>query len=810
MRYLLILFTLLLAVPTSARADDASLTFRQRVQPILQSHCTDCHGGAKPAAKLDLTATPSLEELQSQARHWFQVLERVEAGAMPPDDAEPLKPADKQQLVGWIRQDLTQLLVEQQRQAGRSKFRRLSRQEYANTLQDVFGIRPPVVKRMPGDGRIDGYDKISAALPFSPAATEGQLLIAEDLVPRMFQHPTTQETFRLWSFGSEQSKGHLLELDDNWNVSFNSDTNSGPLRKSNPDGTPGRGSPSPRKPGLHRLRIHAYGYQTDKPLPVGIYVGHVSAYPQILDLVKVVDIPPGKPAIVETDIYLRTRLDSDLGTSDGMRLIPLGLGVPVPKNTLASKRGTGPGLAIQYVDVEELEATLPGQELLLGGLPEDIQLVLNSRRNQTLVQSKLDREAFEAAMQANFARIGSRLFRRDLTDAERAHCMQSLMAALDAGVPLQAAYVTEVTAMLTSPDFLCVIEEPGPLSDFALASRLSYFLWNSTPDEELLEVARQGKLSDPKVLREQTERLLNDPRSDRFVDDFLAQWLGLWGIDNTTPDKDLYSEYDEELKISSMLETPATFRRMLDENLSVRDFVAPDWAMVNSRLAEFYGIPGVEGFQIRQVRLPADTPYGGIWTQASTLKVTANGTLTSPVKRGVWVAERLLGIRIPPPPSNIDPVDPDTRGAKTLREQLALHSQQGSCKACHARFDPYGFALESFDVMGGFRTHYRVLNPEAGKGEKKWTDGLPVDSTGVTPAGEPFTGVRELRAKLAADPAQLGRGVTRHLLTYATGEPATPIDQPTIDAIVAQAARDNYGLRSLVHGVIQSDLFRHK
>ena len=225
--------------------------------------------------------------------------------------------------------------------------------------------------------------------------------------------------------------------------------------------------------------------------------------------------------------------------------------------------------------------------------------------------------------------------------------------------------------------------------------------------------------------------MLNDPKAERFVNDFVNQWLGLRGIDDTTPDRDLYPEYDDLLKISSVMETQATFRRMLDKNLSVREFVAAKWALVNERLAKHYGIPDVSGFKLREVKLPDDSPYGGIWTQSATMKVTANGTLTSPVKRGVWVAERLLGTPIPPPPPNIEPVDPDTRGAKTLREQLALHSSQGSCKSCHAKFDPYGNALESFDVTGAFRTKYRVVNSDFAKEppnvRKKWRDGLPVD-----------------------------------------------------------------------------------
>ena len=201
---------ILLAVHATARAEDASAAFQKRVLPILQAHCTECHGGDKPKGKLDLAGPRSLDQLRSSSHPWFSVLERVEAGTMPPAKSEPLKPADKQALAAWVRGELTELLIEQQRQVGRSKLRRLSRNEYANTVQDIFGIRPPVVRLMPSDGRVDGYDKVSAALPFSTAATEGQLKIAEDLVARMFELPRNKVSYRLWSRGSEQSKGHVL------------------------------------------------------------------------------------------------------------------------------------------------------------------------------------------------------------------------------------------------------------------------------------------------------------------------------------------------------------------------------------------------------------------------------------------------------------------------------------------------------------------------------------------------------------------------------------------------------------------------
>ncbi len=371
--------------------------------------------------------------------------------------------------------------------------------------------------------------------------------------------------------------------------------------------------------------------------------------------------------------------------------------------------------------------------------------------------------------------------------------------------------------MLTAPEFLCVIEPPGKLSDFALASRLSYFLWNSTPDQTLLDLARNGSLSNPKVLHEQTERLLNDPKADRFVTDFVNQWLGLRGLDDTSPDRNLYPDYDEFLKLSSAMETEGFFRILLNENLSVCKFVASPWVLVNDRLAKHYGLPNVVGQQLRKVNVPESSPYGGVWTQSAVMKVTANGTNTSPVKRGRWVSERLLGNPIPPPPPNIKPIEPDTRGAKTLREQLALHRADPSCAACHAKFDPYGFALESFDVAGGFRKNYRevdpavvALPPQQRAGKPTWRDGLLIDATGQTPDGRAFTGILELRQLLAKNPEQLARGVTRHLITYATGTPASLLDQPAIESIVKTASKEDYGLRSLVHAIVQSEVFGWK
>ena len=829
------LCTLALAHPT--RAADVATTFQSRVLPVLEAHCTKCHGAEKQKAKLNFAGPRDLARLTADRELWFRALDQIEAGEMPPKDEKQLSLADRKTILDWVRTDFAALQAAQQRREGRATLRRLTRTEYSNTIEDLFGVRPTIRLNLPGDGLVDGYDKVSGALPLSASSMAGYFRMADDILARLLKptprakpapkpKPTTDpiddllgaktnaapaapaapattvaaskpssrpfdpdRTFRAVARESEQSKGHILELKDGTMVSFNTDTTSGPLR----------GWQTP-VPGWYRLRLSVYAYQTDKPLPFGIWAGHTGAYPQSIELIDVLEAPPGKPTIIETEVYLRTYDLNELApVNDGIRLIPFGLGVQVPKNFQASNC-KGPGLAVQWIEAERPETPLPGDRWLKADLQAATQT------------GSLSRETLLKAVEATFKRVGARLYRRDLTDPELKQLVAQVDAHLDERLPVETALRDRITEMMTTPDFLCLIEEPGELPPFALASRLAYFLWNSTPDETLLDLARSGRLRDAAVLREQTDRLLKDPKAARFVKDFTDQWLGLRAIDDTSPDSKLYPEYarNELLKHSSVRETRAFFRRLLDENLSVRNFVAAPWTLANASLARHYGLPALTGLELQKVSLPPDSPYGGLWTQPAILKVTANGTYTSPVKRGVWVAERLLGIPIPPPPPDIPAVDPDTRGAKTLREQLDLHRSLGACAGCHAKFDPYGFALESFDVTGTYRKNYRILNPTPAKGSPAWTAGLPVDATGKTPDGQPFTGIADLRQLLAKKPEQLARGVTRHLVTYATGAPATRLDQPAIDTIVAAAAREDYGLRSLVHALVQSELFRWK
>ena len=802
MRSLSLTLLWILALAPSRAAADAALAFKTKVEPMLQAHCFKCHGPEKQKGKVNLAAARTLADFTAQPEMWFRALEQIESGSMPPEDEKQPTAAERTRLVEWVRGEYSQALLAKQRAEGRAKFRRLTRNEYANTIEDIFGVRPEVAKRLTSDGVVAGYDKVSAALPLSAEGALGYLKMAEDLqkhvlklLPTSPQHGEApkRNIVRAAAMESGESKGHTLSLTDGWWVSFNTDTSSGRL---NYHGA--------RIPGPHKVRLSLYAYQTDAPLPFGIYTGSTASFPQQIQLMRVLEAPPGQPTIIEIEM-------PEWQLRGGMRLIPFGLGVPVPKNTQASDCKK-PGLAVQWVEFTEPAPPIAADPFLTADFPpafadelrKSERVLISDKKDAPYVSRTIQREEFQNAMRATFTRIAPRLFRRAVQPGEIAPYVDAIMRQADTGTSAHEAFFSQVTELLLAPEFLTRPEAPGPLDDFALASRLSYFLWNSTPDEALLALASQGQLRDPRILREQTERLLNDAKSARFVNDFADQWLGLRAIADTSPDGKLYPDYDELIRFSSVGETQGFLREMLEKNLGVTHLVAAPWTLLNEPLAKHYGLPTVAGIALQKVNLPAGSPYGGVWTHSAVMKVTANGTSTSPVKRGVWFAERLLGLHIPPPPPDITPIEPDIRGAKTLREQLELHRNSAACAACHAKFDGYGFALESFDVAGAYRAHYRAPD------DQKWQPGLPVDPSGKTPGGADFKDIPGLRQHIVKNPLALAHGLAVHLVTYATGTPVTGLDQPAIAALATSTAKASHGFRSLVHAVVQSELFRSK
>jgi hypothetical protein len=382
------------------------------------------------------------------------------------------------------------------------------------------------------------------------------------------------------------------------------------------------------------------------------------------------------------------------------------------------------------------------------------------------------------------------------------------------------AMLATYTAILASPSFVYVDEVPGALGDHALATRLALFLWNSEPDATLRMRAAKGELRNPEVLRTETERLLADPKSQRFVDAFLDYWLDLRKMLETTPDTGLYNDYylDDSLTEAATAETKLFFNELLYRDLPARNIVDSEFTYLNERLAAHYNIAQVEGVAMRRFDLAKDSPRGGFLTQASVLKVTANGTTTSPVLRGKWVMERIVGYEVPPPPAAVPAVEPDIRGAVTIRQQLEKHRADESCAMCHRKMDPPGLALESFDVYGGWRDRYRAVAtdkvPEFGFGKNCWPFAfhyaLPVESEGELADGRAFKDVRDLKRLLLEDEVQIARNFARQLTTYATGAPIRFSDRAAVDRILQSTQSRDYGLRSILHAVVQSELFLKK
>lgn len=767
-----------------ANADPA---WSESLAPFFKEHCLECHAGETRPGGLDLERLGTDLTDPELLRRWVRIYDRVASGEMPPKDQPRPKRDVEKQFLSRLSDSLTRADVGLRQ----TLLRRLNRVEYENTVRDLFGIRVDTKEMLPKDPSAHGFDTIGEALAISPEQMEVYLQAADKILVQVFgpekepervaaRMPLGKDRFASRSIGEL-----FVKTDDDSLVTFQ-----------------GNWCPSvflsgqAKADGTYRVRIQAKVYQTDRPLVMAVYGGDVIVGRSPSHLVGYYDVAPGDEwTAVTFEDYLET---------DGCYLFkPYDLSAP----TSGPDRFKGPGLMIGEVEVEgPLEAwPPPSRAKLLGEADPQATSLENAREI--------------------LSRLLPRAFRRQTRPDEVDSYLGLTKLAIDAGRPFVDALRVGIKAILCSPEFLLREEpgatdsehEPAMISDEALASRLSYFLWSSMPDDELLRLAGDGLLSRPAVLHEQVERLLRDPKSQRFVESFTGQWLSLRNIDFTEPDMKLYPEFDEMLRYSIVEETHRFFREILDRDRPLLDFVDSDWTILNERMARHYGIDGVIGQSFRLISLPPGSMRGGVMTQASVLKVTANGTSTSPVVRGAWVLQNILGQPTPPPPAGIPAIDPDIRGASTIREQLHKHRHVDSCAVCHSRIDPPGFALESFDPIGGFRGWYRSL----GEGEPvdleihrnhrvQYKKGSAVDASGQLHDGREFANAREFKQLLLQDKDQIARSLAGKLLTYGIGRGLGFSDRPAIESIVVNVREQNYGFRTLLHEVVQSKTFRQK
>ena len=844
-------------------------------QAFFAAHCVECHDSDMKKGGLDLTALkPEFANPETFGR-WVKIHDRIASGEMPPKKRDRPPAGESDSVKKWLYDNL--LKTDQARLAGESRtgVRRMTRAEYENTIRDLFDMPGIALSgSLPADGSAHGFDTNSDALDISHVNMAKYVETAEHTLDYAIATRPTAPTVRKRRISLASRGGFVAGIimngdgvllkdkkpDPNFPPagedrhfdegahermnSFETGSTVGLFRHEDESVSPYFMDHVTIYPGNYRVRTSLWSFQWNK----GAVLPSRGTEAARLSVVQLTGDGRGgqhpsyvlgyydAPSIESKEHELITWMNEN-------ELIGFNTASLTPTANYARKGHAmsfnGPGIACDWLDVEgPLHSVWPpaSHQLLFGSLPlAEFKAAANSgvrapvRPNFRHLGGKnspdpapgiwtVRSEQPQADAERLLGTFLPRAFRRPVEDAVRAAYAAKVDERLKAGDCFETAMRWAYRAALCSPDFLYHLEPAGKLDDYAIACRLSYFLWNSIPDETLTKLAASGKLRDKEVLRGEVDRLLKDPKSQRFIEDFLGQWLKLRQIAANDPDKKLYPEFSPYLQDSMVAETHAYFRELLDKDLDASYLIKSDFAMLNEKLATHYGIPGVSGSAIRRVALPAGCPRGGFLTQAAILKVTANGTTTSPVPRGAFVMGRLLGQPPEPPPPSVPAVEPDVRGATTIREQLEKHRSNATCASCHAKIDPPGFALECFDVIGGFRARYRsigagdpaprgAIDPLIGISFKL---GLPVDSSGMLPDGRKFSGISEFQSLIAADAAFLLKNLAQQLAVYSTGRDVAFSDREQIAGIVERTRKNGGGVRTLIQELVQSELFQTK
>ena len=782
--------------------------FDQALAPLLEKHCSDCH--ANGASEGGLSFDNLSQELTDAAAFakWERVFDRVVNKEMPPKDAPALSAKERSAFA----QVLEPALSAAHTATKGTVLRRLNRREYENTLNDMFGVSLDLAGMLPEDGRSHEFDNIGDSLTISMVQLNRYIEAADKVMDAATAKTTKppQPTTKVVNYkDTREGKTHIGKswklLDDDAVVFFRSGGYpSGMLRDANA-----------RTSGRYRIRIKAYGYQTEEPITfaIGATTFERGAERPTFGYRAA---PPNEVTTIEIEGWMEERYM--------VEITPWGID---DSNGVIRKQGIdayrGPGLAILEVEmtgplVDEFPSR--GHQLIYDGIdrveiePRDPR---QKQRSWYKAQFEVSSKDPQSDARLVLKRVAQSAFRRPVEINELKRYEDLVLAHLEAGASFDEALRTGITAILASPDFLYFREPAGWLDDYAIATRLAYFLTRTAPDEPLLADAANGLLStDPDVLLRHVQRLLSSPKHERFIEDFTDSWLNLREIEFTNPDAKLFPEFDSFLQYSMLEETRRYFDTLIKENLSVDFLVRSDFAILNNRLAMHYGIEGVAGPELRKVRLDPASVRGGLLSQGSVLKVSANGTNTSPVVRGVWVLERILGQTPPPPPAGVPGVEPDIRGASTLRELLKKHRNLDSCRTCHEMIDPPGFALESFNPVGGWRDRYRSLgdgdqvNTLVNGRRVRYRLGPEVDASGRFQNGKEFEGYRQFRDQLASQEDRLAKTLITKMLTFATGREMGFSDRPLIEKLVLESSKSGHGIQDIIKLVVASEVFRRK
>lgn len=746
----------------SAKKDDQ--IFEKKILPFLKTHCNSCHNEKKTGGGVDLEIYKTEAIARKDRKMWELIHKLVATGEMPKNKAKQPPRDEKDFFLEWVEQTLTKVDCAGPKDPGRVTIRRLNRAEYNNTIRDLCGVDFKPAENFPSDDVGYGFDNIGDVLSVQPILIEKYMAAADSILDQAIGSlegiKSSNQVFRPQQIQTVPRSAKLRETDARGReirrIVF-SEEGSAFLEKFN---FPADGE--------YSLRIRAWGTKVGGDAP------KVAFRIDGKDIKTfTIDAELTKPKVFEVRQQLKAAED---------RRIAVAFLNPFTDKESKASRTLG-------IETIEIEGPIGGASK---PLPDSTKLILTAI-------PKDDSQKMQAAQTtlANFAR---RAFRRPVKPEEMQRLMKLFELADRQGDKFEQAIKLPLKAILVSPHFLFRIEEDPSnpaesktISEFELATRLSYFLWSSMPDEELFRLAAAGELRKPGVLQTQVKRMLKDPKSSALTKNFAGQWLMLRNIQTLAPDVNTFRSWDESLRSSIIRETELFFENIVQDDRSVLEFLDANYAFLNDRLARHYGIPGVRGPEFRKVTLP-DTRRGGLVTQASILLVTSNPTRTSPVKRGKWVYENILGLTAPPPAPDVPELE-KTVLKGTLRQRMEQHRANPSCAGCHEKLDPLGFGLENFDAIG----RWRDLD-----------EGTKIDASGVLPDGAKFDGPAELRKVLLGKADLFRRCLAEKLLTYALGRGLEYYDKCVLDDLVKSLKTGEDRFSALVLSIVETDAFQKR
>ena len=796
-------------------AAGTALSAAEPFEAFLTKHCISCHGPKKEKGDLRIDKLSRDFKAGIDGHLWAEVVEQINAGEMPPKK----EPQPTENEIAFVIAQLDTKIGEGRaaRMAKRPPVAhyRLSRKEYQNTVYDLLGVRYDPTK--PGELNEDtlwhGYERIGSQLTLSPSHVDRYYRAAEIVLDRAFPAKAVearkirQTAAELRYGGGEKQKEALARFGIKR-----------PLRYLH---FPGRVQPAlspnwfgktgPEHSGLYKLRLQASGIRPPGGQPAHLSIGKRTSEETVDGLIELdITAPEDKPQVYEFEIFLE---------------MPVGLHFAVVATDGVDRRG---GAAFRNAIASRAYIFTHSSETLL--LNPNAPQMFDDKGNgifSTVILDWLEWEgplvtdvekahrkdvmppenASPEVVAEHLHRFAQRAWRRPVKLEELNNYLESYHDDRNAGEKAIVAYRNALLRVLTSRNFIYIVEgDPEPrkrLSDPELASRLSYFLWSSMPDDVLFTAAKTGALKE-EGLKKQVDRMLTDSRINRFIEDFSRQWLQLHRVGMFPPDKKLYPTYDDWLEASMRHEPVEFFREMLTKNLPIEGLLDSNWTMANARLCDFYGLPEPEKGGFRRVALRPEDNRGGLLTMGAVLGLTSDGTRHRPVHRGVWISETIFNKTPPPPPANVDPIEPvpPTGNKITIRQRIEAHAKNANCAACHRTIDPLGLAFDQYDAIGQWRTHEHV---PTGVGENPL-----VKASGIMPDGRKFANSVQFKQLLLADRDKIARAFIEHLCTYALRRVLTIDDREDVQSIVEQAKKGQYRVKGIIRAVASSELLQKR